>query len=197
MSELLLPPPRAVASYGPIIAGTVTAPDLARSIEAYRTSFGYHILAEGTISFDLALSIDAPATAGRRWALLGCRDDRHGLVRIVASPWSDSVQPLQHVGWSALEIAVQQTDDLIGAIDASAFRIIGQPAVLGSTGGALQALQVVGPGNEVLYLTQQLRTLDGFDLPVPSEPVDRVFVAVLASTGRMIALDGRGGSDIV
>ena len=79
-------------------------------------------------------------------------------------------------GWNATELLVKDPDALAEQlVTGSAFRMIGPPKDLWAAPDAPRAMQVKGPGNEVLYLT---RNLD-FDF---SGYVDRVFIMVVGGS---------------
>ena len=195
MRGVTSPGVRDLPALGPIRAVTVACADVAASLAAYRSAFGYEELARGVVTAEAAGAWGAPNTQGRDWAVAG--PDRGGVeasapeppessaawsgaVRFVESPRPSGHAPLRHTGWAALEVAVVDVDAVAGAVEAAGFAVLRRPGALSST-TALHAMQVSGPSGEVVYLTQQLRRLDAFELPVPHRAVDRVFVAVLAA----------------
>ena len=56
-------------------------------------------------------------------------------------------------GWNAAELIVEDVDGLAVQLENSPFKIIGSPADLSFTKN-IRAMQVMGPANEILYLTQ-------------------------------------------
>ena len=89
---------------------------------------------------------------------------------------------LTSYGWTAVEIVVRDVERLAAQLADSPFRIIGPPAVLEfDFTDQLKAMQVVGPGGEVIYLTQIDGVIPGFDLPVAHSFVGQPFIMVLAS----------------
>jgi hypothetical protein len=178
-----------------VVAVTVASADVGVSLATYGAGLGYAELARGVVTSEQATAWGAASVAGRDWALAGPphRDGGTstsaeggavagavGAVRFVESPSPPGYRPLRHTGWAALEIAVQDVDAIAGGVEGAGFRVLRRPQPLSST-TALRAMQVCGPDGEVVYLTQQLRRLEAFELPVPRRPVDRVFVAVLAA----------------
>ena len=61
--------------------------------------------------------------------------------------------PMKTFGWNATEILVQDPDALAEQLADSPFKIVGSPMNLSSNEN-IRAMQVVGPANEVLYLTR-------------------------------------------
>jgi catechol 2,3-dioxygenase-like lactoylglutathione lyase family enzyme len=198
---LISPLVPAVPRLGPIIAVTVTSADVGASLATYGAGLGYAELARGVVTSEQAAAWGAASVAGRDWALAGpppgdggastsAEGGRvagaPGAVRFVESRRPPGYLPLRHTGWAALEIAVQDVEAVAAGVEAAGFRVLRRPQALSST-TALRAMQVCGPDGEVVYLTQQLRHLDAFELPVPTLPVDGVFVAVLAARDLEVA----------
>ncbi len=171
-------PPRGRS--GPILAVTVTTADLAGSVSAYRCGLGYRELGHGRVTAAEALAWNSEAMAGREWVLVGSDPGRAGAVRLVETSRPAGYRPLRHLGWAALEISVSDVDAVAARVEEAGFRVLRRPAPLASS-ALLRAMQVAGPSGEVIYLTQRLGPLPGFDLPEPAALVDRVFIAVLAS----------------
>jgi catechol 2,3-dioxygenase-like lactoylglutathione lyase family enzyme len=171
-------PPR--GCFGPILAVTVATADLAASVSAYRSGFGYRVMSRGQVTAAEALAWGAEVMAGRSWALVGSDPSRAGAVRLVETSRPDGYRPLRHLGWAALEISVSDVTAVADRVEEAGFRVLRRPAPLASS-ALLRAMQVVGPSGEVIYLTQRLGPLPGFDLPEPAVLADRVFIAVLAS----------------
>jgi hypothetical protein len=99
-------------------------------------------------------------------------------------------QPYTSTGWAAAEIVVGDLDRVAERLADSPFRIIGPPAVLDfDFTDQIRAMQVEGPGREVLYLTEVGAEIPGFDLPRATGLVGELFVAVLggASIDEMAA----------
>src|SRR6056297_2479657 len=90
-------------------------------------------------------------------------------------------RPLTTWGWNAAELIVEDVDGLAAELEDSPFRIVGPPEDL-SFSEAIRAMQVIGPAEEVLYLTMVKEPLPGFDLPRPACPVDRTFIVILGGT---------------
>ena len=74
---------------------------------------------------------------------------------------------------------VQNPDQLATELESSAFEIIGMPYDLYPTPDAPRAMQVLGPSDEVLYLTRIIPEGSGFNLGSAQSYVDRVFIMVL------------------
>ena len=69
--------------------------------------------------------------------------------------------PYTTYGWSASELIVQDVDQLADDLADSPFEIIGPPKNLSFTDD-IRAMQVLGPANEILYLTQVKDNVPGW-----------------------------------
>jgi catechol 2,3-dioxygenase-like lactoylglutathione lyase family enzyme len=163
---------------GPILSGTVIVPDLADATAAYGDLFAYETEADGEIPAALATAWGAPEWSGRRYRLLSPGTGRPGGVRLIEKSIDISAQPLQTQGWRALEIVVMDVDALRERVHGPAFRVVGEPKGLTNV-PAIRAMQVVGPGNVMHYLTTTVQGT-AFQLPSATRSVDGIFVAVLA-----------------
>jgi hypothetical protein len=74
----------------------------------------------------------------------------------------------------------------------SPFRIIGEPQNL-SFSDDIRAMQVLGPGQELLYLTEFKKPVPGLDTPTARCDVDKVFIMILGGAS-MDELQGFFGS---
>jgi hypothetical protein len=163
---------------------TFTAPDLARVEEAYSSSLHYEVVERGQVDEELAGAWDAPKMSGRDFILLQPESDAPYYLRFVQSEAVDGYVPMQTFGWNAAELLVKDPDEIARRMRAedSNFRIVGEPRPLSAT-SPIRAMQVVGPANEVLYLTRIPPPEPGQDGPVRSSAttfVDRPFIVILS-----------------
>lgn len=169
---------RRLQSLGPIACITVTAPSLDDVEEAYTRFLGYRIVGRGTVDADLADLWQAPATAGRRQLLLGPEAGDECVFRFIETRGGDALVPFSTWGWNAAEIMVENVDAMAERLAGSPFEIVGEPQDLSFTDD-IRAMQILGPGRELLYLTEFKRPIPGLDTPVARCPVDRVFIVIL------------------
>ncbi|MEM9533277.1 MAG: hypothetical protein AAGA23_20315 [Pseudomonadota bacterium] len=162
---------------------TVAVPDLDAAVAAYRDYLDYQPTWRGTAEA-LATLWQAPEAADQPCAVLvpGARPET--FLRLVELPQVDDYVPFSTQGWNAAEIAVADVDALAERLADSPFKILGPPAEL-SISDDIRAMQVVGPGGELLYLTQVKAPIPGFDLPILAEGVGHCFVAIVG--GKPIA----------
>ncbi len=169
---------RRLQSLGPIACITVTAPHLNEVEDAYTRFLGYRVIGRGTVEPALAELWRAPATTGRRYLLLGPEAGEECIFRFIEAPGDGDFVPFSTWGWNAAEIMVENVDAMAERLANSPFEIVGQPQNLSFTDD-IRAMQILGPGRELLYLTEFKRPIPGLDTPVARCPVDRVFIVIL------------------
>jgi hypothetical protein len=163
---------------------TFSAPDLARVEEAYATSLQYEVVERGQVDGELAGAWDAPKMRGRDFIVMQPASKAPYFLRFVQSEAIDGYVPMQTFGWNAAELLVKDPDELARQFRAedSIFRIVGEPRPLSAT-SPIRAMQVVGPANEVLYLTRIPPPEPGQEGPVRRSAttfVDRPFIVILS-----------------
>jgi hypothetical protein len=161
-----------------IVAVTLAAPDLGAVETAYTRYLRYEVVERGEVSLDLAQSWSAPAVAGRRYILMRPESREPVYLRFVEQPATPGYEPLTTHGWNATEILVENPDELAKKLAQSPFRIIGPPRPL-TMNPKVRAMQVIGPANELLYLTRIPPGGSLFDLGSAKSWVDRTFIVVL------------------
>jgi hypothetical protein len=73
---------------------------------------------------------------------------------------------------------VQNVDAMAEQVDNSPFEIVGEPRDL-SFSKDIRAMQIKGPANEIIYLTQFKNPVPGLSVPVARTAVDRTFIVIL------------------
>ena len=158
----------------------VLAQNLALTQEAYEDYLGYRSVDEGVMSAALAEAIDRPELAGRRFVTMMPRSGPQVGLRLVEGDASGYV-PMKRVGWSAIELLVQDPEQLESELPGSAFRHLQGPDFLTEQKNIL-AMQVTGPNQELFYLTHMIDPSKSFLRPQPSpEPVGQTFIMVMGS----------------
>lgn len=158
---------------------TMGAPDLDRLERCYVDWLGYRVRERGTVAVDLADSWDTPGMAGRRYLMLSSdgADDVH--IRAVETDAIPGYRPLTSFGWNACEIIVDDVHALAARLRTSPFEILDGPNPLQFM-PTIEAMQLIGPAGECLYLTMEGGDRATSILPRPRAPVDRPFILVLA-----------------
>jgi hypothetical protein len=160
-----------------ILIVTVGTPDVEATQNAYSQWLEYTIESRGEVSNDLAAVWNAPKMAGRDIVLMRPKSKEEVYLRFVQVDALDGYVPMKTFGWNAIELLVQDPDDLaakLGKPD-SPFRIVGPPRPLGPN-SPIRAMQVIGPGNETLYLS---RVPPEFRGGAAKTPVDRPFILIV------------------
>ncbi len=166
---------------GPIRCVTVTVPDLDHAVDTYQRYLGYEPFHDERLPTAQADYLGAPALAGAATALLRPAGGGDFCFRFISQSLPPAYRPLTTWGWNAAELIVQDVDGLAAQLEGSPFRIVGPPEDL-SFSDAIRAMQVIGPAEEVLYLTMVKEALPEFDLPQPACPVDRTFIVIVGGT---------------
>jgi len=158
----------------------VLAQNLALTQEAYEDYLDYRSVDEGVMSAELAAAIDRPELADRRFVTMMPRSGPQVGLRLVEGDASGYV-PMKRVGWSAIELLVQDPVQLETELDGSMFTHLQGPDFLTEQKNIL-AMQVTGPNRELFYLTHMIDPSKSFLRPQPSpEPVGHTFIMVMGS----------------
>ena len=162
---------------------TFVTPDLDAAIGAYGAFLGYRGGAIEVVGEARARVWGVPQAAAARMVTLLPASGEKRFLRLIEGVPAPDYRPLGSFGWTAAEIVVENVEVLAEQLANSPFRIIGPPAVLDfEFTDQLKAMQVVGPGGEVLYLTEIGGEIPGFDLPKAMSFVGQLFIMVLAAT---------------
>lgn len=159
-------------------AATLTVSDLQRSIDLYTHYFDYRVVEDGPLRQELAESWGTPASAGRDMAVLQPSSGAEIYIRFVEQPPVAGFEALRSYGWNAIEICVT---DVLAANERmleSPFEIIGPPREIDGL-PAIYPMQVKGPDEEIVYLTQIRDDLPAFDLPRATTLIDKLFILVM------------------
>jgi catechol 2,3-dioxygenase-like lactoylglutathione lyase family enzyme len=162
---------------------TVSSPDLAASEVLYAQWLGHTVAERGTIPAALAQSWGAPKVAGRRFVSFRPASGVDVFIRAIESDPVPGYEPRRTTGWNAIEIIVDDVYALAEKLKPAPYERLGGPRPLGGSGlGSIHAMQIVGPSQEVLYLTCETGDRQKSNLPIPQSFVDRPFIMILAGT---------------
>ncbi len=160
-------------------AATLRVADPAATARRYIEWFDYRIVEEGEIDASLARSWGSPAAQGRRFLVLRPASGADVYLRLVAGESVAGYAPLRTYGWAALEICVRDVLAVERRMRESPFEIIGPPREIDGL-PAIFPMQVMGPDQEVIYLTEIRSDLPSYDLPRAGSLIDKLFILVLA-----------------
>lgn len=159
---------------------TIGVPDPEALRALYVDVFGYEVTARGRVAQALAQSWGAPASAGRRFISMRPASGADVFIRAVEIDEVPGYRPLSTTGWNVLELIVDDVYGLHEELKKGPFEILGTPHSLGGNLASIHAMQMVGPAQEVVYLTAETGDRSRSSLPIPKSPVDRPFIMVLA-----------------
>lgn len=152
---------------------------VSETAKRYEEWFDYSVVESGLVSAELASSWGTPNSAGKPYAVLQPASGQEVFLRFIEGGPVPSYEPIRTLGWAATEICVQDVEVVNTRMKDSPFEIIGPPKPLDGF-PTVKPMQVRGPDNEIVYLTEI--KVDGPEsgLPDPQSLVDRPFIMVLA-----------------
>ena len=169
-------------------AATLTVPDPEATAARYCEWLDYSVEERGAVSHDLAAAWDCPASAGRASVVCRPASGADVFIRFVAGETPPDYLPLRTWGWAAIEICTRDTIAVNARMERSPFEIIGPPRELDGM-PAIFPMQVKGPDQEIVYLTQIRENLPAYDLPRAGALIDKLFILVLACSDMQASLD--------
>jgi hypothetical protein len=174
MSQATMDGPR----LGGIACVTVRTPELTAAEEAYGRHLGYRVTSKATITAAQAAIWGLPGLAGARSLLMAPPAGDDCVFRFIEAPAEPGYRAFTRHGWNAAELMVARVDPLAEKLSNSPFEIVAPPMDL-SFCSDIRAMQIRGPGGEILYLTEFKRPVPGLDAPPARCEVDRVFIVIV------------------
>jgi catechol 2,3-dioxygenase-like lactoylglutathione lyase family enzyme len=159
-------------------AATLTVRDVRATAARYAEWLEYRTVDSGTVAVELAQSWGCPESALRPYATLQPASGLPVFIRIVEGDPIADYRALRTYGWSTIELCVSDVLGVQERISRSPFRIEG-PAQKNASLPTIFPMQVRGPDDEIVYLTEILSDLPQYDLPRAKSLIDRVFIMVL------------------
>ena len=159
-------------------AATLTVADLDAAEARYRDWLDYSTIERGDLPEDLAASFDAPNSAGQPFAVMQPASGADIYLRLVEQPPVEGYKALVTYGWAAIEICVTDVLKAEEKVKGSPFEVIGPPREIEGL-PAIYPMQVKGPDEEIVYLTQIRDDLPAYDLPRASSLIDKLFILVI------------------
>jgi len=168
-----------MTNLGKIAAVTISTSDLNRIVEVYQEFLKYRITKSGQITVKESSAWGAENITDADYVVMQPEKSDDFSFRFIHQPDQSNYIAFKSAGWNAAELIVEDVDGLAVKLENSPFKIIGAPADLSFTKD-IRAMQVMGPANEILYLTQFKKIVPEFDSPKPRCFVDQTFIVVLA-----------------
>lgn len=160
---------------------THTVSDLDATIARFSQWLDYSVVEQGEVPMDLASAWAAPASAGRRYAVMGPSSGAPVYLRFIEGDPVPAYLPIRSYGWAAIEICVQ---DVLAVNERmlmpdSPFPVIGPPTRIAGI-DTIFPMQVRGPDQETLYFTEITTDAADSGLPRADSLIDKLFILVLA-----------------
>ena len=162
-----------------IVMVTMLVTNLNAVEEAYDSYLGYQVVEEGQIDRSLGSVWGARGMNKHPYVIMQPKSGAEVYLRFIEDKSMTNYRPMGTHGWNSTEILVEDPDALAVQLSNSSFNIIGQPYDLYPTPDAPRAMQVLGPSNEIIYLTRIIPGGSGFNLGSAQSYVDRVFIMVV------------------
>lgn len=159
-------------------AATVTVASLDRSIELYSRFLNYEVVEQGLISADLANDWKAPNVQGAPYAVLRPSSGREIYLRFIEQPPMPGFKALRTYGWNAIELCVTDVMQVYERLKDSPFDIIGPPRENPGLAN-IHPMQIKGPDEEVVFLTQINEDTPPYKLPRAESLIDQIFIMVI------------------
>ena len=163
---------------GAIRRVTITATDLTAVESAYSDYFDYRVTERDEVSASEATAWGTAAMAGTPSLMMRPAGGDDFEFRFVQGPAYPDYVPLTTYGWNASEIMVKNVDAMAERIASSPFEIVGEPRNL-SFSDDIRAMQLRGPADEIVYLTEFKQPVPGLSVPTARTDVDRTFIVIL------------------
>ena len=158
---------------------TLTVHDTAATARRYADWFDFRLAEKGVVDDDTARSWSAPACSGKPYVVLRPASGAKVDLRFVKGDRVPDYRPLRSYGWAAIELCVQDVMRMAERMRDSPFVIVGPPSAIPSL-PTIRPMQVRGPDDEIVYLTEITTTDPADGLPIVNAPIDKPFICVLA-----------------
>ena len=165
-----------------ILMVTMLVTNLNVTEEAYEDYLGYQVVEEGTVDELLASVWGTQEMIGQSYLIMKPESGAEVYLRFIEDQQTTNYKPVGTHGWNSTEILVEDPDNLAKELVDSPFEIIGMPYDLYPTPDAPRAMQVLGPSDEMIYLTRIIPEGSGYNLGSAQSYVDRVFIMVVGGS---------------
>jgi len=163
---------------GKISCVTVSAPDLEAIETVYARNFGYQVAERSEVSEAQAKLWGCEGMAGAKVLIMNPESGTDFTFRFIEREKQEDYVSLTDWGWNASEVLVENVDALAEKLVEGDFEILGEPKNLSFTDD-IRAMQLRGPADEVLYMTELKAPIPGMDLPTAKSFVDNTFIVIL------------------
>ncbi|HJP03793.1 MAG: hypothetical protein QGG65_03590 [Gammaproteobacteria bacterium] len=158
---------------------TIVATNIGQVQTGWEKFLGYTVADRGTVSAELSKHWQTPEMEGAPYITLQPANAAPVYVRFVEDATAAGYRAMTTHGWNATELLVSDPDILARTIEGRYFETVGKPKDLWDAPDAPRAMQALGPGRELLYLTRNNRLAGALGLDDTMPPVERVFIMVV------------------
>ncbi|MDP6437971.1 MAG: hypothetical protein QF790_05755 [Gammaproteobacteria bacterium] len=158
---------------------TIIATNIGQVETGWEKFLGYTVADRGSVSSELSEHWQAPEMEGARYITMQPANGAPVYVRFVEDETAAGYRAMTTHGWNATELLVNDPDHLARTIEGRYFETVGKPKDLWDAPDAPRAMQALGPGRELLYLTRNNRLAAALGLDDTMPPVERVFIMVV------------------
>ncbi|MCP4000030.1 MAG: hypothetical protein GY727_03880 [Gammaproteobacteria bacterium] len=175
---------------------TITVTNLTQVETAWKDHFSYQVKDQGTISSEMSAYLSASETEGQDYIIMQPKNDAPVYVRFIEDETVYDYTPMTSYGWNATELLVSNPDTLASGMDTedSLFKVVGAPKDLWPAPNAPRAMQVIGPGGELLYLTRNQQAAGALGLDESMPLAERPFIMVLGGPSMSELTEFYGGT---
>ncbi|TDJ44764.1 MAG: hypothetical protein E2O50_02615 [Gammaproteobacteria bacterium] len=158
---------------------TIVVSNLGQVETAWKEHFNYAVEDRGTVSSELSEYWGAEKMTGHDYIVMQPANDAPVFIRFVEDAAAASYTPMTSHGWNATELLVKDPDTLEAGMQDSAFKVVGPSKDLWPAPDAPRAMQAIGPGNELVYLTRNNQAAEALGLDDTMPLAERPFIMVL------------------
>ena len=158
---------------------TITVTNLGQVESAWKEHFEYRVKDRGTVSAELAEYWQAENTAGQDYLIMAPKNNAPVYIRFIEDETVADYTPMTTHGWNATELLVTDPDAIAAGMEDSDFEIVGPPKDLWPAPNAPRAMQAIGPGGELLYLTRNRQAAGALGLDESMPQTERAFIMVV------------------
>jgi hypothetical protein len=148
-------------------------------VRAWELYLQYSEIQRGTISTELATLWNASDMSGKAFVLMQPASGADVWLRFIETGHNLPFQYPLYQGWNATELLVADPDKLAASFKDSPFTVIGGPHDLYTSKKSPRAIQVLGPGGELLYFSRLLPGGSRYGLKGAKSFVDRTFNVIV------------------
>ncbi|TMM58645.1 hypothetical protein FEE95_04225 [Maribacter algarum] len=168
---------------------TVVVKDIKTTKKLYTGWLDYKLADEGKISKEMANGWGTPKMNEKPFALLQPKSGDDVYLRVVEGTVPKDYKAMTTYGWNAIELIVENPDEVYEKLSKSPFVHIGGPENLGDGLSSIRAVQFKGPSGEVFYFTADMGHNEESTLLKARSAIDRPFIMVAAGPDARVMTD--------